>query len=189
MFITYWYKMLFRNLLFNTHIQIGLSSDNRMANQFSKTFISHPVIFCFNLECYIMFVNICPAEKEMFASFIYFTQKQFVIDCQYLLGPLLMDTDHRITHQLSKKISHLGAKIIKVVDELDEQEGYVTRDLCIFMKEVGWNLNRTVMNGNSIYNGTRMSEGVLLYTFCAHGYYLGVQKGQQFIFRKIIFPY
>jgi hypothetical protein len=33
------------------------------------------------------------------------------------------------------------------------------------MNEVGWNPDRTIMNGNSIYNGTRMSEGVLLYTF------------------------
>ena len=32
---------------------------------------------------------------------------------------------------------------------------------CIFMKEAGWNPNRTVMHGNSIYNGTMMSEGVL----------------------------
>jgi hypothetical protein len=52
------------------------------------------------------------------------------------------------------------------------------------MKEVGWNPDITVMNGNSIYNGTRMSEGVLLYTFFVHRYYLGVQKGQQVIFRK-----
>ena len=36
----------------HTYTQIGLSSDNRMANQFSKTFISIPVIFIFNLECY-----------------------------------------------------------------------------------------------------------------------------------------
>jgi hypothetical protein len=78
---------------------------------------------------------------------------------------------------------------MKVVDELDEPEGSVTRDLCVFMKEVGWNPDRTIMNGNSIYNGTRMSEGVLLYTFCVHRYYLGVHKGQQFIFRKIIFAY
>jgi hypothetical protein len=70
------------------------------------------------------------------------------------------------------------------VDELDEQEGYVTRDLCIFMKEVAWNPNRTVMNGNNIYNGTRMSEGVLSYACCVHRYCLGVHKGQQFIFRK-----
>jgi hypothetical protein len=49
------------------------------------------------------------------------------------------------------------------VDELDEPEVYVAKDLCIFMKEVGWKPDRTVFNGNSIYNGTRMSEGVLLY--------------------------
>jgi len=28
-----------------------------------------------------MFVNICPAEKEIIASFMYFTPKWFVIDC------------------------------------------------------------------------------------------------------------
>jgi hypothetical protein len=49
----------------------------------------------------------------------------------------------------------LGAKIIKLVDELDEPEVYVAKDLCIFMKEVGWKPDRTVINGNSIYNGTR----------------------------------
>jgi hypothetical protein len=71
------------------------------------------------------------------------------------------------------------------VDELDKPEGYVARDLCIFMNEVGWNPDRTIMNGNSIYNGTRISEGVLLYTFFfVHRYYLRVQKGQQVIFRK-----
>jgi hypothetical protein len=31
------------------------------------------------------------------------------------------------------------------------------------MKEVGWNPDRTVINEKSIYNGTRMSTGVLLY--------------------------
>ena len=51
------------------------------------------------------------------------------------------------------------------MDELDEPGVYVANDLCIFMKEVGWKPDRTVINGNSIYNGTRMSEGVLLYTF------------------------
>jgi hypothetical protein len=61
------------------------------------------------------------------------------------------------------KISRLGAKIINLVDELDEPEGYVARDLCIFTKEVGWNPDRTVMNENSIYNGTRMSKGVFIY--------------------------
>jgi len=49
------------------------------------------------------------------------------------------------------------------VKELDEPEGYVARDLYIFTKEVGWNPDRTVMNENSIYNGTRMSKGVLIY--------------------------
>ena len=29
---------------------------------------------------------------------------------------------------------------------------YVARYLCIFMKEVGWNPDRTVMNENSIRN-------------------------------------
>jgi len=47
-------------------------------------------------------------------------------------------------------ISRLGAKIIKLVDELDEPEGYIARDPCIFMKEVGWNPDRVVMNENSI---------------------------------------
>ena len=56
---------------------------------------------------------------------------------------------------------------------------YVTRDLCIFMKEVGWNPDRPVMNENSIYNGTRMSKAVLLYKCFVHRYYLGVQKVQQ----------
>ena len=60
-------------------------------------------------------------------------------------------------------ISRLAAKIIKLVKELDEPEGYVARDLYIFTKEVGWNPDRTVMNENSIYNGTRMSKGVLIY--------------------------
>ena len=48
------------------------------------------------------------------------------------------------------KISRLGAKIIKLVDEIDEPEGYVTIDLCIFMKEDGWNPNITVKNENRI---------------------------------------
>jgi len=47
-------------------------------------------------------------------------------------------------------ISRLGAKIIKLVNELDEPEGYVARDPSIFMKEVGWNPDRVVMNENSI---------------------------------------
>jgi hypothetical protein len=55
-----------------THTKVVLSSDSRMTNQFAKTFIFHPVV---------MFVNICPAEKEIFASFRYFTQKWFVIHC------------------------------------------------------------------------------------------------------------
>ena len=50
----------------------------------------------------------------------------------------------------------------------------MARDLCIFMNEVGWNPDRTIMNGNSIYNDTRMSEGVLLYTFQA----VKIQYGQ-----------
>jgi hypothetical protein len=29
------------------------------------------------------------------------------------------------------------------------------------MNEVGWNPDRTIMNGNSIYNGTRISEGAI----------------------------
>ena len=70
------------------------------------------------------------------------------------------------------------------MDELDEPEVYVAKDLCIFMKEVGWKPDRTVFNGNSIYNGTRMSKGVLLYIFFVHRYYMGIQKGQQVICRK-----
>ena len=70
------------------------------------------------------------------------------------------------------------------MDELDEPGVYVAKDLCIFMKEVGWKPDRTVINGNSIYNGTRMSEGVLLYKFFVHRYYMGIQKGQQVICRK-----
>jgi hypothetical protein len=59
------------------------------------------------------------------------------------------------------KISRSGAKIIKLLYERDESEGYVARDLCILMKEVNWNPDRTVMNE------------------IVHMYYLGVQKGQQ----------
>jgi hypothetical protein len=47
------------------------------------------------------------------------------------------------------------------------------------MKEVGWNPDRTVVNENSIYNGSMMSKGVLLYKCFVHRYYLGVQKGKQ----------
>jgi hypothetical protein len=39
---------------------------------------------------------------------------------------------------------------MKLVDANDEPEGYVTRDLYIFMKEVGWNPDITVMHENSI---------------------------------------
>ena len=59
------------------------------------------------------------------------------------------------------KISRSGAKIIKLLYERDEPEGYVARDLDILMKEVSWNPDRTVMNE------------------IVHMYYLGVQKGQQ----------
>ena len=51
--------------------------------------------------------------------------------------------------------------MIKLVDELDEPDGYVARDLCILMKEVSWNPDRRVMNE------------------IVHRYYMGVQKGQQ----------
>ena len=44
----------------------------------------------------------------------------------------------------------------------------MARNLCIFTKEVGWNPDRTVMNENSIYNGTRMSKGVLVYKCFVH---------------------
>ena len=43
----------------------------------------------------------------------------------------------------------------------DNSIAYVARDLCILMKEVSWNPDRTVMNE------------------IVHMYYLGVQKGQQ----------
>ena len=59
------------------------------------------------------------------------------------------------------KINRSGAKIIKLLYERDEPEGYVARYLCILMKEVSWNPDRTVMND------------------IVHMYYLGVQKGQQ----------
>jgi len=59
------------------------------------------------------------------------------------------------------KISRSDANIIKLVDELDEPEGYVARDLCMLMKEVSWNPDRTVMNE------------------IVHRYYKGIQKGQQ----------
>ena len=72
------------------------------------------------------------------------------------------------------------------MEELDEQEGYVAKDLCIFTKEVGWNPDRTVMNENSIYNGTRMSKGVLIYKWFVHRYYLGVQKSQQTFSEKVV---
>jgi hypothetical protein len=53
----------------------------------------------------------------------------------------------------------------------------VARNLCIFTKEVGWNPDRTVMNENSIYNGTRMSKGVLVYKCFVHiGIIWGYQK-------------
>jgi hypothetical protein len=56
-----------------------------------------------------------------------------------------------IAFRIRKKIiSRLGAKITKLVDEPDEPEGYVARNLCIFMKEVGWSPDRVVMNENSI---------------------------------------
>ena len=59
------------------------------------------------------------------------------------------------------KINRSGAKIIKLLYERDEPEEYVARDICILMKEVSWNPDRTVMNA------------------IVHMYYLGVQKGQQ----------
>ena len=70
LFNTFLHNELFRNQFFSTP-KNGLSPDNRMANTFSKTFISHPVIFFFIMDCYIMFIDICPAEKEMFTSFSY----------------------------------------------------------------------------------------------------------------------
>ena len=59
----------------------------------------------------------------------------------------------------------------------------MARELCIFMKEVGWNPDRTVMM-KIVYNGTRMSEGVLLYNCLVHKDYMGVPKGQQSHFQK-----
>ena len=35
-----------------------------------------------------------------------------------------------------------------------------------------------------VYNGARMSEGVLLYNFMVYRYYMGVPKGQQSHFQK-----
>ena len=67
----------------------------------------------------------------------------------YLLEPLLILTYNPLRISIAK-ISRLGAKIIKLVDELDVSEGYVIRDLCIFLKKVGWNPDRAVMNENSI---------------------------------------
>jgi hypothetical protein len=53
------------------------------------------------------------------------------------------------------------------------------------MKEVGWNPDRTVMNENSIYNGTRMSNGVLLYKCVVHRVLSGgPRKGNKVIFQK-----
>jgi hypothetical protein len=60
----------------------------------------------------------------------------------------------------------------------------VARNLCIFTKEVGWIPDRTVMNENSIYNGTGMSKGALIYKCFVHSYYLGVQKSQQISSKK-----
>jgi hypothetical protein len=39
----------------------------------------------------------------------------------------------------------------------------VARNLCIFTKEVGWIPDRTVMNENSIYNGTGLIEIMFLF--------------------------
>ena len=84
--------------------------------------------------------------------------------CNWLLVPAWTVTHgHWQSHcALSiTKISRSGAKIIKLLYERDEPEGYVARDLYILMKEVSWNPVRTVMNE------------------IVHMYYLGVQKGQQ----------
>ena len=59
------------------------------------------------------------------------------------------------------KISRSDEEIIRLVDELDEPEGYVARYLCMLMKEVSWNPDRKVMNE------------------IVDRYYMGVQKGQQ----------
>ena len=67
----------------------------------------------------------------------------------YLLGPLLILTYNPLRISITK-ISRLGAKIIKLVDELDVSEGNAIRDLCIYLKKVGWNPDITVMNANSI---------------------------------------
>jgi hypothetical protein len=50
------------------------------------------------------------------------------------------------------------------------------------MNEVGWNPDRTIMNGSSIYNGTRMSEGVLLCIFL----YIQVFSRQKVVLGKIV---
>ena len=61
----------------------------------------------------------------------------------------------------------------------------MARNLCIFTKEVGWNPDRTVMNENSIYNGTRMSKGVLVYKCFVHiGIIWGYQKVNRHLQKK-----
>jgi hypothetical protein len=105
--------------------------------------------------------NVCKhllSWERNFASFIYSHRNGLSLIVSTCLGR------YSWSLTIALRISRSGAKIIKLVDELDKPEGYVARDLCIFMNEVGWNPDRTIMNGNSIYNGTRMS-GVLLYTF------------------------
>jgi hypothetical protein len=54
--------------------------------------------------------------------------------------------------------------------------GNVARDLCIFMKEVGWNPDRVVTNANSIWNSIKRSEDALLYTNCIRNIIWGHKK-------------
>ena len=126
-----------------------------------------------------MFVNICPAEKEMFFFFyIFHTQMRssLIVRIRTCLDRYSWSLTIALRISLTN-ISRLAAKIIKLVHELDEPEWYVARNLCIFTKEVGWNPDRTVMNENSIYNGTRMSKGVLVYKcFVNIGIIWGYQK-------------
>jgi hypothetical protein len=104
-----------------------------------------------------MFIDICPAEKEMFASLSHRDGVQLIVSTCLNRYSWSLTIALRIS---ITKISRSGAKIIKLLYERDEPEGYVARDLYILMKEVSWNPDRTVMNE------------------IVHIYYLGVQKGQ-----------
>ena len=60
----------------------------------------------------------------------------------------------------------------------------MARDLCIFMKEVGWNPDRTVMNENS---SPKMSNDILFFKCFIHRVLSGgTRKVNKVIFRKKI---